>query len=320
MPAIAAGAVLSAVTSVAAPVPGQLTPVAIYHDTRSAFGLAYDTVNNLMWFSQGDSGDNLIHSFKPFNSYTPGQLAGIPQVGGVYQISPAQGNQDVAGTTTVTGPGGSGAGAHFSSLAFDSASGRIVYQSSAGLRAVTPITGAGDAPFAAPPPNSGFTDGLDVDGGNVWWSPDVGPIYRNGAIFATGASAGAQGAPPTSGFSGVEQVGNAVFAVAVGSYGGHERTIFKFDATTGDLLGYDPDGDPVAARWEDLAFDGRYLYAADLRGNANGTGAVGDIYVFDTGGGIVIEPPGGVPEAGSTWILLSLAMGSLFGIRRLRKG
>jgi hypothetical protein len=90
------------------------------------------------------------------------------------------------------------------------------------------------------------------------------------------------------GWSGAEQVANSLFAVAVQDPGdaGQIRTIVRFDATTGTLLGFDPDGDPVAARWEDLGFDGKFLYAADLRGNANGTGAIGDIYVFALTGGL----------------------------------
>jgi hypothetical protein len=315
---IACGAlVFGASSALGAPVAGQITPIAVYHSTPSAFGLAFDSVNNLIWYSEGDSGDNLIHSLKPFNSYTPAQLAALSQTGGIYDISLAEGLNDVAGTTAVTGPGGSGAGAHFSGLAFDSSSGKLVYDSPASLRAVDPF-GGNDVAIAGSP--GGFMDGLDIDSGNVWNSPDVGAIYKNGVLFANAAAANtalAGTGVTVWGFSGVEQVGSALFAVGVGNFGGHERSILKFDATTGELLGYDPDGDALAVRWEDLAFDGRYLYAADLRGNRDGTGAAGDIYVFDTGGGIIIEPPSGVPDSGSTLLMLLGALG-LTGAVRLR--
>ncbi|MEZ5329471.1 MAG: hypothetical protein R3F19_30870 [Verrucomicrobiales bacterium] len=299
----------------AAPVAGQILPVAVYHSTPSAFGIAFDSVNNLIWYSQGDSGDDLIHSLKPFESFTAAELAGLPQTGGIYDISLTDGLHDVAGTTTVTGPGGSGGGAHFSSLAFDSSTGKLVYTSSGSLRSVDPITGANDV--AGGPP-SGFQDGLDIDGGVTWSSPDVGEIYKDGALFATagGANAALAGTGiSVSGFSGVEQIGNSLFAVAVGSIGGEERSIFKYDAITGELVGYDPDGDPVATRWEDMAYDGKYLYAADLRGNRDGTGPSGDIYVFEAGGGIVI-PPSGVPDGGSSLLMLLGAFGTIFGSLR----
>jgi hypothetical protein len=96
------------------------------------------------------------------------------------------------------------------------------------------------------------------------------------------------GTDHTLGWSGAEQVANSLFAVAVHSNAdtGRSRTIVRFDANTGDLLGFDPDGDLVAARWEDLGFDGKFLYAADLRGDANENGTIGDIYVFSLTGGL----------------------------------
>ena len=293
----------SAISSMAAaPVPGQITPVAIYTDTQSAFGLAYDIRNNLMWFSQGDSGDNAAHSFKPYKDYTAAEILAMPLLGGLRQLTPATGNLDVAGTTSVAGSGGSGSGVHFSELAYDAATGQLVANSGGPLKSFDPFTGLNLNSNYKPFPNhSGFADGLDVDSGDVWFSPDVGPIYKNGVLFASGMNGAA-------GYSGVERVGDSVFAVAVGSFGGHERTIFKFDLA-GNLVGFDPDGDPTAVRWEGLAFDGTYLYAADLRGNANGSGVAGDIYVFAATGGIEIPPqnppppqdpnPPAVPEVGS---------------------
>ena len=115
------------------------------------------------------------------------------------------------------------------------------------------------------------------------------------------------GGTTTLGFSGVEQIGGQIFAVAVMSgptTASRERlpASMRRQANCWGMI----DGDLVAARWEDLAFDGRYLYAADLRGNADGFGPNGDIYVFD------ITGPGGtagVPEPAllAVWLLLGLA-------------
>jgi hypothetical protein len=33
--------------------------------------------------------------------------------------------------------------------------------------------------------NTSFSDGLDVDGTNTWFSPDVGPIYNNGSLVVS---------------------------------------------------------------------------------------------------------------------------------------
>jgi hypothetical protein len=304
---------VGATPAVAVPVPGEIVPVAIYQNTLNAFGMAYDSANTLIWWTQGDAGDALVHSLRPFNTYTAAELAGFTQVGGVYRITSAQGQQDVAGTTA---PADS---AYFDSLAYDSASGQLVMQgSAANLVSFDPFTGANFNPNYSPgSAEFGFSDGLDVDGGNVWYSGDIQDIELNGAVFApTGIvlpTWNGLGSATTLGYSGVEQVGGSVFAVAVQSFGdsGRSRTIVRFDATTGELLGYDEDGDPGAARWEDMAFDGRYLYAADLRGNIDNAGVIGDIYVFDVTGGL--EP--GVPEP-STMLLIGTGLIGLVGFRR----
>ena len=102
----------------------QIDPVAVYHDTTGAFGMAHDSVRKLIWYTQGDAGDSLIHSLKPFNEFTPGELAGLPDIGGVKQISLVAGQHDVAGTTNPVASGG----AHFRSLAYDAAIDQLVMQ------------------------------------------------------------------------------------------------------------------------------------------------------------------------------------------------
>jgi hypothetical protein len=284
---------VSAISSLAAAVPGQITPVAVYTDTPSAFGLAYDSGNNLIWFSQGDSGDNVAHSLKPYKSFTPAEIAAFPLLNGIPQVTPISGKLDVAGTTSVAGTGGSGIGVHFSELAYDAASGQLVADGNGHLKSFDPITGLNyNADYRPGTSTTGFADGLDVNGGTVWFSPDAGRIFKDGVLFASDSNPAQKVANQQYGWSGVEQVGNDVFAVAVLNNNdvAGSRTLVKFDLS-GNLIGFDPDGDLTAARWEGLAFDGTYLYAADLRGNENKSGPVGDIYVFAATGGIEIIPP-----------------------------
>lgn len=319
----------------AAPIVGQLVPVAAYVNTNHPFGLAYDSRNNLMWYSRGDSTDDAVHSVKPFKDYTLAEIAAMPVNGdGVRMISLAVGKNDVGGSFTPAGPGGSGSGAHFSALAYDAAGNKIVQTSSGAAVAYDPLTGANQAAVAGF--GSGFADGLSQVGTNKWFSPDAANIFLNTALFADSGNVAqrvtvADGgiSNQSLGWSGVEQVGTDVFAVAVlnGADTGRSRTIVRFDLA-GNLVGFDPDGDAVASRWEDLGFDGEYLYAADLRGNADAgfAGDVndGDIYVFRVTGGLAgcgnpAQPPcdNGVPEP-APLALMALALAAAISVTRRR--
>ena len=291
-----------------------------------------------MWYTQGDSGDSQVHSIKPFKDYTAAEIAAMPvNSDGVRIISLTVGQNDVGGAFTPIGPGGSGSGgAHFSALAYDSNTGKLIQTSSGSTVSYDPITGANQAIVSGF--GNGFADGLDSNGTNKWFSPDAGNIFLNTALFASTGNAAqlvsvANGGitNQSAGWSGVEQVGNDVYAVAVltGADTGNSRIIVRFDLS-GNLVGFDPDGDSVAARWEDLGSDGTYLYAADLRGNADGSfvGDVnrGDIYVFQVTGGLSGcgnpgQPPctNNVPEP-STLPLMGLGLGAaIFGMMRRRK-
>jgi hypothetical protein len=322
----------------AAPIVGQLVPVAAYINTDHPFGLAYDSTNNLIWYARGDSGDNQVHSVKPFKDYTAAEIAALPvNADGVRLINLAVAQNDVVPAFTPLGPGGSGGGAHFSALAYDASTNKIIQTSSGSAVAYDPKTGANQAAVAGF--GSGFADGLAQNGTNKWFSPDAGNIFLNGVLFAStsnaaqlvttanGSTIGNQGL----GWSGVEQVGSDVFAVAVITNAdvGKSRTIVRFDLA-GNLVGFDPDGDAVAARWEDLGFDGKFLYAADLRGNADaglvGDTSIGDIYVFGVSGGLAVcgnpgQPAcdGRVPNP-STLSLLALGLGAVMcGMIRRRR-
>ncbi len=306
--------------AMAVPVAGQIIPVGVYLNTNGVFGLAYDSVNNIIHYSQGDSGDNLVHTVKAFKNYTAAELAALPLVNGIPSLSLLASLHDDAGTTN---PGVFGGSAHFSALAFDAATGKLVQSSGGDVRSYFPFTALGDTMI--PSVGSGFADGLDFDGANRWFSPDGGAIFNNGVLFISNGDSSKTllpvwtglGSEFTSGWAGVEQVGDSLFAVAIQSFSdtGRSRTIVRFDALTGELLGFDPDGDPVAARWEDLAFDGQFLYAADLRGNADADRVFGDIYVFAVTGGLDAEPPTGVPEP-ATLGFLGLGLVGLAALRR----
>lgn len=319
--AAAAVAAMGMSTNVmAVPVAGQIVPIAVYQSINGAFGLAYDSANDLMWASLGDSGDNNVHAFKPFKNYTAGEKALMPLgLGGVLRIDNAVGQLNVGGNFNPGGVGGSGSGAHFSALAFNAATGQLAQTSSGAIRTYDPITGANQGTLPAGL-GTGFSDGLDIAGANVWFdgTPDVGDIDRTGVLFASTSNPAQTFLPGWAGlgdatgdgWSGFTQVGGSLFAVAVhnNSDTGRSRTIVRFNAGTGELLGFDPDGDPVAARFEDLAFDGEFLYAADLRGNEDGTGPNGDVYVFGVTGGLV-DADAIVPEPD----ILSLLSIGLFG-------
>lgn len=65
------------------------------------------------------------------------------------------------------------------------------------------------------------------------------------------------------------------------------------------------------SRYEDLAFDGRYLYAADYFG-----GRIDKLdLLLDGGGSIFDPPPTGIPEPGTLALLASSVLG-LVGLRR----
>lgn len=282
----------------AVPVAGQIVPMGVYLNTTSAFGLAYDPIHDIIHYSQGALGDGLVHTVKPFKNYTPAELVALPLVGGIPSLSLAASLHDLGGTTTPAF-----GSAHFNSLGFNAATGQIVSADDQGaflgsVYGYDPFTGANAA--AIPSVGDDFADGLDFDGSNRWFSPNQGSIFNNGVLFVSNGDNSKTllpiwtglGSADGLGWSGVEQVGASLFAVAVQTNAdtGRSRTLVRFDAITGELLGFDPDGDPLAARWEYLAFDGKFLYAADLRGNADDTGVSGDIYVFAVEGGLA--PPG----------------------------
>jgi hypothetical protein len=108
----------------------------------------------------------------------------------------------------------------------------------------------------------GLVDGLDIDNGNIFFSPDVWNIYK---LTLGGSPDGPQPlVGGGGGFSGIERVdvnGNTYLIDVNDASSPRKLDIRHLD---GSLIGQ---ATLVNSRYEDLAFDGRYIYAADLYGN-----------------------------------------------------
>lgn len=249
--------------------------------TSSPFGVLFDGTN--VWFSTGVGG-NVIQKIDQ-NS------AGIPIIG-----SPV----------TLTG-GGTGAmawdGSHFVSSAGKTIS---FFNTNGGLASSLVITAN----------TSGFSliDGLDFDHNEFWWSPDVGNVYRLDTAGAfTGPVNPVLGG--AGGFSGVERidVGANSFLIVVND-AFVPRKLCKVSLTGV----FDVNNDCATlsnSRYEDLAFDGRFLYAADLFGNR-----IDKIDLKIDGGSVFVPPDGNVPEP-SSFILLGIGLLVIthYGQRRRRR-
>lgn len=173
-----------------------------------------------------------------------------------------------------------------------------------------PVTGAMTGSLFLSGIGGGLIDGIDVDGSNIWFSPDVSNVYLRD--FAGNPVAGYP--QPFlgggGGYSGVEQV----------TVGGKSYIIVVNDATQPRKLcihNFDPSASLVGcvqfqnSRYEDLAFDGRYLWAADYYGSR-----LDQIDLLVNGNPIL---NGDVPEPGSM-VLLGSGLFGLAGVIRRRLG
>ena len=133
--------------------------------------------------------------------------------------------------------------------------------------------------------SAGLIDGLDFDHNEIWWSRDVGEVNR---FDSAGNPVGAQPAVGgAGGYSGVERVDttNSAFLILIND-AFNPRKICK-SSFTGVFDSVADCAELANSRYEDLAYDGRYLYVADYFG-----GRLDKIDLIGEGGSIFVPPCG----------------------------
>ena len=210
-------------------------------------------------------------------------------------------------TTAGVDTGNNITGLNWSALAYNGANGKIATVGGGGITSVDrPTTGTVASSALNPVFQSiagspqFLTDGLDIEGGTLWWSQDV-DLVRSSPLDGSGSQSIFLNGP----YSGVEYItiSGQNFLIVVND-GSSPRTlcVHQTDAT---LIGC-----AVLAndRYEDLGFDGTYLYAADYYGNK-----IDKIRVLVDG--VIIG--GGVPEP-MTWTLMIAGFGMTGAAMRRR--
>jgi hypothetical protein len=271
------GAALVATLAIAQPASAAVTLNVVDSFARSnAFGLAYDGSN--IWWSNSS--------------------------GTIYQM-----------TTAGMDTGIWAQGPYWSALAYNNATSKLVVMQGANITSFDRPNAAG-VNYASLNPTTtsvaggygGLVDGLDVQGSTLWWSPDVDKVYYS-PVDGSGARTEFLGG--AGGYSGVEYltVGGLSYILVVNDASNPRRLCIHLTDATEVGCSTLPN-----SRYEDLAFDGRYLYAADFYGHR-----IDKIDILVDGGSI-FNPPGAVPEPG-TWTLLVagfLGLGTVLRRRRLR--
>jgi hypothetical protein len=240
----------------------------------SPFGLAYDNVHNTLWVTGLGAGTSTEYSVT---------------------------NLTATGNTTPLG----GAALGF-------ANGQLYVARYPNVVSADPYTGANSTNHPITAPVMGILsliDGFDVQGSEFWYSPDVGNVYRltaAGAFLGPNPFLGGAG-----GYSGVERVdiSTNTFIIVVNDASNPRRLCVHDLSATEIGCTTLPNN-----RYEDLAFDGRYLYAADLFGQR-----VDQIDVKVNGGSIFEPPDGVVPEPGTFGLMSASLLGFVAVARRYRK-
>jgi hypothetical protein len=254
--------------------PAQITLQRINSYARLApFGLAFDG-SNLWWTDDGGTAHEM-------------SLTGVDL------------------SHTVAMPGG------WSALAYDTHNGMLVSKgiSSNAITWFDKTTGVTGMSITAPDVGSfDLIDGLDVQNGELWFSPDVSPVWRYAIDYSNLSLTEIGGQPVITGMnSGVERItaGGSDYIVTVDDGSSPRKLcVYHLDYT---LIGC---SDFSNDRYEDLAFDGRYLWAADYYGDK-----IDQYDIIGDNGGSIIDV---TPEP-ATLTLLATGLIGTFGIAHRRR-
>jgi hypothetical protein len=217
-------------------------------------------------------------------------------------------------TTSGVDTGKSVQGPYWSALAYNNSSNKIVVMNSGSTTAFD-RPGAANVGYGSLNPVStaiaggygGLIDGLDVEGNTLWWSPDVDKVYnspKDGSGVRTEFLGGA------GGYSGVEyiSVGSNNYVIVVNDASSPRRLcIHLTDASEIGCTAL------ANSRYEDIAFDGRYLYVADFYGSR-----IDKIDLLVDGGSIIDPNPGGIPEP-ALWVMMIAGFGLVGARARQRR-
>lgn len=240
-------------------------------NVNSAFGLAFDGTN--IWYTTG-------------GSRTTGRIdqnsAGMAAFGSTF-VAPVWSAMAWTGT----------------SLAFANGN-TVYYRSTTGVDMGTLTLGR----------SAGLIDGFDIDGGKIYWSPDIS--YAAAINAVTGVDDPGVILNPAGGLSGIERVvsGTNDWLFVVNDASSPRKICRTLTSAPNAAFPADDCVSLPNSRYEDLAFDGRYLYAADYYGNR-----IDKIDLKLDGSSIFVPPGGSVPEPESL-ALVGLALAGLAATRR----
>ncbi|HEY9234406.1 MAG TPA: PEPxxWA-CTERM sorting domain-containing protein [Phenylobacterium sp.] len=214
-------------------------------------------------------------------------------------------------TTAGVDTGKSVQGPYWSALAYNGANSKLVVMQGANTISFD-RPGAAGMNYASLNPTitgvaggyGGLIDGLDVQGSTLWWSPDVDKVYHS-PVDGSGARTEFLGG--AGGYSGVEYLtaGATDYIIVVNDASSPRRLCIH--QTNAAEVGCST---LPNSRYEDLAFDGRYLYAADFFGHR-----IDKIDLLVDGGSIFVPPGSAVPEP-STWAMMIVGLAGLGAMLR----
>jgi hypothetical protein len=217
-------------------------------------------------------------------------------------------------TTSGVDTGKSVQGPYWSALAYNNATSKLVVMNGSNITSFDRPASGGVSYATLNPTNTpvaggygGLIDGLDVQGSTLWWSPDVDKVYHSpvdGSGVRTEFLGGA------GGYSGVEYLtaGGTNYIIVVNDASNPRRLCIHLTDASEVGCSSLPN-----SRYEDLAFDGRYLYAADFYGHR-----IDKIDLLVDGGSIFEPPVSGIPEP-QTWAMLIVGFAGVGAMMRRRR-